>query len=223
MNIVSMAAQYLTPMIVDKIASSLGITSPLAQKAIAAILPTILGSLLGSSSKPEGLGALTKALGQQDPGFLGNLGSLIGGSNQSQLVSGGTNLLGSLLGNSGLGAMTSAVSKFAGIGDAPTKGLIGMLAPVALGTLAVQQKASNLDGAGLAKMLMGQKDNISAALPAGFSDLLKGSGLLDSVMPAMAPKAAAVSTPAASTSSARVETPRWVWEKAVKPAPPTTM
>ncbi len=196
MNIVSMAAQYLTPMLVDKLASSLGISSPLAQKAIAAILPTILAGLMGSSSKSGGAGALTQALGQQDPGLLGNLGNLIGGSGQADAVSAGTKILGSLLGGSSVGALGGAVSKFAGVGDAPAKGLIGLLAPVVLGTLAKQQKESNLDGAGLARMLMGQKDNIAAAIPPGFSDLLKGSGLLDSIAPAAAAQPAA--RPAAS-------------------------
>lgn len=191
-----MAAQYLTPMLIDKVASSFGISSPIAQKAIAAILPTILAGLMGSSAKPGGVGALTNALGQQDPGFLGSLGNLIGGSGQSAAVSAGTNILGSLLGGSSVGSLAGAVSKFAGVGDAPAKGLIGLLAPVVLGTLAKQQKESNLDGAGLARMLMGQKDNISAAIPSGFSDLLKGSGLLDSVAPAAAAQPAA--RPAAS-------------------------
>ena len=203
MNIVSMAAQYLGPMIVDKIASSLGITSPLAQKAIAAILPTILAGLMGSSAKPEGLGALTKALGAQDPGLLGNLGNLLGGSGQTGLVNAGTSVLGSLLGGSSAGALAGAAAKFAGIGDGPSKSLVGMLAPVVLGTLAKQQKESNLDGAGLARLLMGQKDNISAAIPAGFSDLLKGSGLLDSVAPAMA-----AAQPATRPSATVTEMPR---------------
>ena len=153
MNIVSMAAQYLTPMLIDKVASSFGISSPIAQKAIAAILPTILAGLMGSSAKPGGVGALTNALGQQDPGFLGSLGNLIGGSGQSAAISAGTNILGSLLGGSSVGSLAGAVSKFAGVGDAPAKGLIGLLAPVVLGTLAKQQKESNLDGAGLARML----------------------------------------------------------------------
>lgn len=196
MNIVSMAAQYLTPMIIDRLASSLGITSPLAQKAIAAILPTILAGIVGRSAKPEGLGALTKALGQQDPGFLDKLGSVIGGAGQADVARAGSDLLGSILGGSGLGAMTGAVSKFAGIGDAPTKGLIGMLAPVALGALAKEQKAANLDAGGLAKMLMGQKDNIAAAMPPGFSDLLKGSGLLDGISVPAAPAAARPAAPA---------------------------
>ena len=190
MNIVQMAAGYLTPMIVDKLASSLGISSPLAMKAIGALLPSILGGLMGASSKPAGLGALTKALGAQDPGLLGNLGNLLGGSGQASLVSAGTSALGSLLGGSSAGALSGAAAKFAGIGDGPSKSLVGLLAPVVLGTLAKQQKDSNLDGAGLAKMLMGQKDNISSAIPAGFSDLLKGSGLLDAVAPAAAQSAA---------------------------------
>ena len=221
MNIVSMAAQYLSPMIIDKIASSLGITNPMAQKAIAALLPAILAALAGSASKPDSLGTLTKALGQQDPGLLGNLGNLIGGSGQSGLVNAGVSSLGSLFGNAGVGAMTGAVSKFAGIGDAPAKSLMGMLAPVALGTLAKQQKDSNLDASGLAKMLMSQKDNIAAALPPGFSDLLKGSGLLDQFGPSMSssspsapsmarPAAAVVQEPARPPASAATNWLPWV-------------
>lgn len=200
MNIVTMAASYLTPMIIDKIASSLGITSPLAAKAIGAILPTILAGILRASSKPDGLGALTKALGQQDPGLIGNLGNLIGGSGQGALINSGNSALGALLGPSAAGSIAGAVSKFAGIGDAPAKSLIGMLSPVALGTLGKQQKDAGLDAAGLARMLMGQKENIQAAIPAGFSDLLKGSGLLDSLgTPAMAQTSSSSSS---STSSA---------------------
>ncbi len=111
---------------------------------------------------------------------------MIGGSDQSKLVSGGTNALTQLFGNSTLGTLTGAIGKFSGMGEAPTKSLLGMMAPVAMGTLAQQQKASGLDGAGLAKMLAGQGENIAKALPAGFGDLLKGSGLLDALpKPAM--------------------------------------
>lgn len=154
MNIVSMAAQYLTPMIIDKVASSLGITSPLAQKAIAAILPTIFGSLIGSSAKPGGLDILGKVLGQQDAGLLGSLGSLLGGAGQAGLATSGAGMLGSLLGNNAVGSLTGAAAKFAGIGEGPAKSLVGMLAPVALGSIAQQQKSQGLDIAGVAKMLM---------------------------------------------------------------------
>lgn len=191
MNIVSMAAQYLTPMLVEKIASSLGIKSTLVQKAIAAILPTILASLVGSSAKPDGLRKITDILGKQDTSILGNLGDLLGGSKQSGLIEQGAGMLGSLLGSQGAGALSTAVAKFSGVGEGPAKSLLGLVAPVAMGALAKQQKDAGLDAAGLAKMLMGQKDNIAAAMPSGFADLLKGTGLVDAVAPAVAAPAPA--------------------------------
>jgi hypothetical protein len=50
MNIVSMAMQYLSPMIIDKLATSLGINSTIARTAIGAILPSILGGIVGKAT-----------------------------------------------------------------------------------------------------------------------------------------------------------------------------
>ena len=204
MNIVSIAMQYLTPMIVDKIASSLGISSPLVTKAIGAILPSILAGMVGTSAKPDGLDKLTEVLGKQDTGILGKLGDLIGGGGQGALVQGGTDVLGSLLGGQGLGALVGAAAKFAGIGDGPAKSLIGMIAPVALGSLASQVKADNLDAGGIARLLMGQKDNIAAAMPKGFAELLGGAGPFAAGLPAMAASAAPAAQPAQPRPSATV-------------------
>ena len=188
MNIVAMAMQYLTPMLIDRIASSLGIQSPMVKAAIAAILPTILAGLAGAAAKPGGGRQLGEVLGKQSPDILGDLGSIFGGAKQGEAVKSGTDALRDLLGGNAISGLTSAVGKFAGIGDAPVQGLVGMMAPVVLGTLAKQQKDTGLDAAGLASMLMGQRENIQAAMPAGFSDLLKGTGLLDGLA---APKVAA--------------------------------
>ena len=183
-----MAMQYLSPMLIDRIASSLGIQSPMVKTAIAAILPTILAGLAGVASKPGGGRQLGEVLGKQNPDILGDLGSIFGGAKQNEVAKSGTDALRDLLGGGALSGLTGAVGKFAGIGDAPVQGLVGMMAPVVLGTLAKQQKASGLDASGLASMLMGQRENIQAAMPAGFGDLLKGTGLLDGLAP---PKAEA--------------------------------
>ncbi len=128
-------------------------------------------------------------LGKQNTDILGDLGSIFGGAKQNDIAKSGTDTLRDLLGGNAVSGLTSAVGKFAGVGEAPVQSLIGMLAPVALGTLAKQQKESGLDAAGLTNLLMGQRENIQAAMPSGFSDLLKGTGLLDGLA---APK---VSTP----------------------------
>jgi hypothetical protein len=181
MNLVSLALNFITPAILTRIASALGVDSRIAQVAINAALPAILGATVGKASKPEGLNQLSSMLGQQDQGLLTNFASMIGGSDQAKLVSTGAGLLGGLIGNSGSGALTGAVAKFAGMGETPAKSLLGMLAPVAVGTIAQQQKAAGLDAGGLGNLLMGQKDNIAKALPAGFADLLKGAGILDAI------------------------------------------
>lgn len=205
MNLVSLAMQYLAPVILNRIASSLGIGQGLVGKAVAAALPSILAGLAGSASRPGGAGALGNVLSKIDPGILGNLGNLIGGAGQQQLVDGGSNALSSLLGGSSTNALAGAIGKFAGIDSSKSASLVGMLAPVVLGTLAKQQKESGLDANGVASLLASQKSNIAAALPAGMSDLLQGSGLLDSLAGNLKSAAPAMHATPPSTGL-----PRWL-------------
>lgn len=181
MNLVSTIMQFLAPMIINKIASSLGMNQGLAGKAIAAAIPAILAGLTGSAAKSGGAAALAGALSKQDPGLLGNFANMIGGAGQKSLTDGGLGTLNSLLGGSSTNALTGAIGKFAGIDSNQSGSLLGMLAPVVMGQLAQTQKSQGLDAGGLLSMLNGQKDNIAAAMPAGFSQLLEGSGVLDSV------------------------------------------
>ncbi len=59
MNLVSLAMNFVTPAIVSRIASALGIDSKIAQMAISAALPSILAGIAGKSTKPDGLRMLT--------------------------------------------------------------------------------------------------------------------------------------------------------------------
>jgi hypothetical protein len=181
MNLVSTIMQFLAPAIINKIAGSLGMGQGLAGKAIAAAIPAILAGLTGSASKSGGAAALAGALSKQDPGLLGNFANMIGGGAQKSLTDGGLGALSSLLGGSSTNALAGAVGKFAGIDSNQSSSLLGMLAPVVMGQLAQTQKSQGLDAGGLMNLLNGQKDNIAAAMPAGFSQLLEGSGVLDSV------------------------------------------
>ena len=201
MNIVSLIMQYLGPVIVNKLASSLGINQTIAQKIVMAALPAILGGLLGRVSQPGGAQALAEAVGKTDSGMLGKLGDLIGGQQQGKIAEQGMGALGSLLGAGGLGALASAVGKFGGVNETASKGLLGMLAPAVLGTLGQQQKSAGLDAAGLGKMLMGQKDNIQSAMPADFAKLLGGSGLLDGLSAPAKPAVVEVPRPTAAPAA----------------------
>jgi hypothetical protein len=172
---------FLTPDIISKIAGYFGLDRYSAQKAIGASIPAMLAGLVGLSSKPEGAKQLSTVLSQQPSGVLDNMRSLTSGSDQRAVAENGAGLLSSLFGGSMFNSLAGAVGKFAGIGEGTSKSMLGMLAPLVLGGVAQQQRQSGLDANGLASFLGSQKDNIAAAMPSGFGNMLGGTGLLDSL------------------------------------------
>ena len=64
-NLVSVVMQFLTPDMIAKIASVLGLDRNVAQKAIAGAIPALLASLADVASTPNGARQLTNTLTQQ--------------------------------------------------------------------------------------------------------------------------------------------------------------
>jgi hypothetical protein len=180
-NLVSSVMQCLTPDLVAKIARSLGIDPDIAQKVVAAAVPTILASFGGLAASPGGAQQLSGSLQQQHPDMLAHISSAIGGSDQKAIADTGSGLLSSLLGGGGLNALVSAVSSYAGIDQSAGKSILGLLAPMVVGTLGQQQRSGGLDANGLADLLASQKDQITAAIPSGLANMLGARGLLDGV------------------------------------------
>jgi len=181
MNIPASMIQMLTPMIVNRIAATLGISPGLVTTAIGALVPSLLAALTGKASTPAGAAALSSALGAADPGIMGSLTNMLEGQAKAGLINNGTSALSSLLGGSAPSALAGAIAQFTGVDKTAGSGLVGMLAPIVLGSLAQTQKAQGLDAGSLANLLSEQKANIAAAIPPGFASLLSGTGLLDSV------------------------------------------
>ena len=175
-NLVSLVSEFLTPDLIGRIAAALGLDRSLVGRAAIALGPAILGSLSHAASTPEGARKLANTVSQQSPSILDTLGSMIGGAGQQTLVKDGVNTLGSLLGGSGVSALAGAVGRLTGIPQGAGTSLIGILTPAVLGLLGKQQAAQGLDASGLARLLAAQKDNITAALPPGFGDMLRASG-----------------------------------------------
>jgi sporulation protein YlmC with PRC-barrel domain len=66
--------------------------------------------------------------------------------------------------------------------------LMGLVTPVIMAVLGREQRAAGLDASGLARMLMGQKDETKAAMPAGLSQILETSGLHEDIASRAAPE-----------------------------------
>jgi hypothetical protein len=116
---------------------------------------------------------------RQHAGALDNFSSAIGGStNQSAIADKGLQWLSSLLGGQNQAALAGAVAKFCGLSQGASGSILGLLTPVVLGMISKQGGSSGLNASSLTSLLAAQKDNIAAALPSGFADLLRGTGLL---------------------------------------------
>jgi hypothetical protein len=169
-NLVSAISRFLTPELIGKMASVSGLDRGTTQSAVGALVPTMLTGMADLVSKPGGARQLADAIAEQPAGVLSNLAQTLGGASMSAERGGG--ILSSLLGGGVLNTLISTLSRFIGIGEGSTRTLMGLLAPVVLGVLGREQRAAGLETGGLARLLMGQKDQFTAAMPVGLSDLL---------------------------------------------------
>ena len=191
-NLVSVVMQFLTPDMIAKIASVLGLDRNVTQKAVAGAIPALLASLADVASTPNGARQLTNTLTQQSSS-LESLKNLVGGAGQNLLAETGSSMLSGLFGGGTLDAMAQTIGKFAGIGEGTSKSMLGMLGPVVLGALGQQQRSAGLDAGGLASLLTSQKDQIAAAMPSGLADQLSAAGLIDGATGSLRSGAAAAS------------------------------
>jgi hypothetical protein len=179
MNLLSLVTQFLTPDMVRKIASALGLDRTSAQDAIGGSIPALMTGLAGAASEPGGVRQLSNVLAQQKSGWFDDIMSAIGGSGQRALTDSGSSMLSSLLGGGVVSALASAVARSCGIGEGASKSLFGMLGPIILGALGQHQRSAGLDANGIASLLTSQKDQFASAIPSGLAQQLSSTGVLD--------------------------------------------
>ena len=203
-NLVSLVMQFLTPDTVGRIATALGFDRNKVQSAISGAVPALLAAFNDVAAQPGGPQKLADAARQQT-GSLESLASVLAAGGQSSLVDKGSQLLSSLVSGQNQNTLIGAITKFTGLGQGASGSLLGMLAPIVMGTIGKHQSAAGaLNANGIANLFASQKDNIAAALPSGFGNLLSGTGLLNSLGDAARTATAAGSEAArAATSAAR--------------------
>lgn len=180
-NLVDLVKGQLGGPALGQLGSLLGEDSNKTEAALGAAIPGLLSGLT-SSANADGGGSLFNAVKDADDSLLDNIGGMLTGNNSSNMMNQGGSLLGSLLGNGAMGGLASAVSGLTGIGGKSSSGLMGILAPIIMGI--IKRKLFGGSGfsqnaGGLMSLLNGQKDNVQAAMPAGFSDQLQSSGFMD--------------------------------------------
>jgi hypothetical protein len=203
MNIIELVTNHLSKDVVGSIGSLIGESSDKTKTALGAAVPALLAGITQLASKPEGALALDAAVSKQDTGILGNLAAAFG-SQGSSLTQQGGNLLSSLFGNNLFSGLLGSISNFTGLGQNSARSLLGSLGPLVLSVLSKLKSSSGLDASGLASTLLGQKQNIVSAMPAGLGSALSSVSGLGSFLSSAAGSEVSSAVGAASTNN-----PKW--------------
>lgn len=181
-SIVSAISDVLTPDIVNKIAVASGLDRAMTQKVIGAAVPAILSGMADAVGKPEKAQMLTNVIADLPTNGLDNIGGALAGP--AKAAPDGRGILSSLLGSSAPNLLASTIARYLGISSGAAQTVLGLVVPPILSTLSHLQRANGLDSAGLARLLIKQKEAIADAMPTGLSGLL---GSLDSVESTVSP------------------------------------
>lgn len=171
MNLVDSVKDAISPGLVEKASSLLGMTPDRTRGAIDAAVPTVLGAVAQKGSTPEGARQLTSVLNEADDSILDDPDAAFS-SRGSSLTESGGRLMNSFLGGNTVSGLSDVLGRFTGMGGGSVTSLLGMVAPLVFGGLRRAQRTMNLDADGLAGFLQSQKSNISSAMPSGLSGLL---------------------------------------------------
>src|SRR6516162_5384550 len=151
-NLVLLVMQFLTPDMVGRIATALGFDRNKAQSAISGAVPALLAAFNDVATQPGGAQKLADAARQQT-GSLGNFASALAAGGQSSLLDKGSLLLSSLVGGQNQNALIGAIARFTGLGQGASGSLLGMLAPIVMGTIGQHQSAAGaLDANSIARL-----------------------------------------------------------------------
>ena len=113
MDLVSLIMKFLTPDMIGRLASALGLDRSTTSSAIEAAVPGLLAALAGVATKPGGPQKLADAAKQE----INTLDKFSGfaGSGQTSIVERGSQMLTSLLGKGDQIALANAISKYSGV------------------------------------------------------------------------------------------------------------
>jgi Bacterial protein of unknown function (DUF937) len=131
-------------------------------------VPALLSGLSSVASSPGGAQKLVSALGKFDGATLHELSQGLA-EHPGSVLEQGSGLLNSLLGGNMLSGITSALSRFSGLGSGVGQKLLGYMMPMVMGTIASRFSGKMINPQSLMSMFSDQKANIASAMPSGFS------------------------------------------------------
>lgn len=176
-NLPSLVSQLITPDLIERAAAIIGIDPALAGKLVGAAIPSVLGAFASEASSPDGAKGISDLISSQDPGLFDTLSAGVTSGDANALASGG-NVLTSLLGAEGVSQLANVLGQATGAPPQAAASVLGLVGPAVVGALGNQSPENWADGNAVATLFAGEKQAITAALPASLAAGLADSGFL---------------------------------------------
>ena len=157
----------ITPAVIAKASSVFGESEAAVIKGFDVALPTVLGALASKVEDRWFMSRLFDLIKEPvaDGSFLRDVANLIGsGAASLPAINVGSRFLSLLLGGNTL-SLGNALSSVAGVKPSTGSSMLNIAGPLVLGLLGKTVRRNGLDSAGLADMVLGQKDSILAFVP----------------------------------------------------------
>lgn len=181
-NLLEVINEHISGDVISKLAEFMGESPKNTTSALSNAIPSLLASLVSKSTDSDGASNLLSLLnqGNNDGSILNNLvGAFAGGEETNKILSTGTSLLSSILGNKADGVI-NLIANASGISKTSSSSLMGLLMPMILGVLGKTVKSQGISSAaGLASLLASQSGFLKNFLPAGLTSILGMAGLTD--------------------------------------------
>ncbi len=175
MNLLSAFKDLAGDQLADVAGNFLGASSSETSSAMDAVLPALMGGLLGKVTDEKSAGGLLDFIGNNNlgGGLLDNIGDLFGsGESSSNLLGLGGTVLNFLMGNK-TNAMIDLLTKVTGMDNTKMGNLIKIAAPLLMSFIGKKATTDKMGAGGLLSLLSSQKDYVKEAAPAGLLDSLK--------------------------------------------------
>lgn len=210
-NLVDFVTESLGGDIAKTLAGSLGASQDNVSGGLQAMIPSVLGMMLNKGADEKGAGALLDFASKQNLDSLlsGNIADLVsGGAKTEEITKVGSGILDFLGGdNFDISKVIGAISGVSGLGEKTGGGLLKLISPFIMSSVASYAKSKSLGALGLANLFGGQAKNIASALPAGlgsqlgFADLGAGAAKVSAAAGSTAKASAAAVSSAGSKES----------------------
>ena len=184
-SILDLLSSDLGKQLISGASAQTGQSTDKTANVLSMALPVILAAMQRNASTPQGAQSLNNALddSRHDGSILDQLGGLLGGSGDSNLLNDGAGILSHVLGGN-QEKVAQNISKTSGVDANSVAQIIKMAAPILMGVLGSQKRKDNVGESGIGDLLgsvLGKNTNHDRSLIETMLDADGDGSVIDDV------------------------------------------